>query len=191
MRVYPVTLDIRLGDDTLIDLFLVQWHTPVPARGHAPSVIPALFVEQKRQVLEQFRDWLLAQTAGNPTRPVFVIIPEMSMPSGQVPILNGLVQAMQRPVVVIAGMEYQPWTDFQKLVLALPDMPDPQSWLQDGQPHHWVNAARIWTRDEHGQIKRFIQPKRHPQADEQAIPLYQGRNVLVFRSSTQSGWPNV
>jgi hypothetical protein len=93
---------------------------------------------------------------------------------------------VQRPAVVVAGMEYQQWTDFQRSVLALPDMPDPQSWLQDGLPNHWVNAARIWIRDAHGQIKRFTQPKRHPQADEQAIPLYQGRNVLVFRSSTQT-----
>lgn len=186
MNVCPVTLNIKLGDDALIDLFMVQWHTPVPERGNAPTQIPAQCVQQKREVLRQFRDWLLTQPAGNPTRPVFVIIPELSMPSSELSLIEELVQAMQRPIVVIAGMEYQQWTEFQQLVPALPDMPDPQSWLQGGQPHHWVNAARIWIRDEQGQIKRFVQPKRHPQADEQAIPLYQGQNVLVFHSSAQA-----
>jgi hypothetical protein len=186
MKVCPVTLDIKLGADALIDLFMVQWHTPVPARGHAPAGIPPQFVEQKREVLRQFLAWLPNQAAGNPLRPLFIIIPELSMPPSELILLEELVQAMHRPTVVVAGMEYQQWTEFQQLVLALPDMPEPQSWLEDGQPHHWVNAARIWIRDEHGQIKRFVQPKRHPQADEQAIPLYQGKNVLVFRSSTQA-----
>jgi hypothetical protein len=186
MKVCPVPVDIKLGDDQLIDIFMVQWHTPMPARGHTPTRIPTAFVQQKQEILRQFQTWLMAQPAGNPVRPAFVIIPELSMPTSQIQVLEDLVHGMQRPIVVVAGMEYQSWADYQRLVQALPDMPDPQSWLEDGQFHNWVNAARIWIREENGQIKSYVQPKRHPQADEQAIPLYSGKNVLVFRSSTQA-----
>lgn len=30
MAIYPIEIDFGLADDQLIDLFIFQWHTPLP-----------------------------------------------------------------------------------------------------------------------------------------------------------------
>ena len=74
MKVHPVTLQLHLPTDQILDFFLIQWHTPSPINGGAFQQIQTPFLEEKQGVLQHFTDWLTGRhVPAIPTRPVFIL----------------------------------------------------------------------------------------------------------------------
>jgi len=191
MTICPIDLSLQLMQDRLIDIFIFQWHTPLPAHGHNWEKIRPQLAEDKHALFNNFHNWLLGYFDDNtPSRPLFIVTPELSMPISCVDLLDQIVNAISRPTVIIAGLEFLRWEEYRNLIHDLP-MPQPETWLTGGNGNHIVNAAGIWIRDANGEVKRYIQPKLHPQDHEQPIPVYQGQNALVFRSVDQKTGPRL
>ena len=192
MTIFPIDLNLQLTQDRLIDVFILQWHTPLPAHDHIWKKIPPQLAEEKVALFDNFGKWLLTYFDVNtPSRPLFIVTPELSMPISCKNILDQIVNSINRPTVIIAGLEYLKWDEYSDFVANLPCMPQPETWLTDGDRNPVVNAAGIWIRDATGEAKRYIQPKLHPQDHEQPIPVYQGQNALVFRSVDQGTGPRL
>lgn len=189
MTIHPISIDLKLPDDGKIDIFLVQWHTPLPVRGNHPIKIDVHVAGTKRVVLERLRDFLLnGMIPQSQMRPAFIIMPELSLPFNQIAILEGLLNRLNRQMVIVAGVEYMTWDEYVTEVRALPDMPNPDSWLVGGANNQFVNAAVILLREEGGRVRKYLQPKLHPEDHEQALPIFFGRSVFVFQSAErQSG----
>ncbi len=183
MTIHPICIDLKLPEDRKVDIVLVQWHTPVPVQGNQPNKIAAGVASTKRAVLECLRDFLLgAMIPQTPPRPMFIVLPELSLPRGAIPILEDLLHRSNRPMVVVAGLEYLTWDEYVEEIKALRDMPAPDSWLMRGSKTQCVNAATTIIRDDGGRMARYIQPKLHPEDHEQALSVFSGDSVLVFRS---------
>jgi hypothetical protein len=81
MAIYPIDLNLQLMDDRLVDIFIFQWHTPLPVHGHNWQKIQPVLAEVKLAILNEFHDWLLRYFLVNtPPRPLFIVAPELSMP---------------------------------------------------------------------------------------------------------------
>ncbi|MDR3584522.1 MAG: hypothetical protein P4L59_04270 [Desulfosporosinus sp.] len=187
MSVYSIDVKIELSEDKLIDMFILQWHTPL-AQGHVLSKLSNQRAKERTNDLVEFRDWLLNYLDKTvPIRPLFIISPELSIPDGCTCVLQEIVERINRPTMIIVGLEYMDWGQYQDLINSLPDMPEKNQWLDERFDKHIFNTAGIWIRDLDGVIKRFIQPKMHPQDHEQAMPVYSGQHYFVFKSTTQVG----
>ncbi len=187
MTVYPIDITMELPAQALIDIFIIQWHTPLPVQGANWSKIPNDLAREKGHLLDNFRGWLINYFQPNfPQRPLFILTPELSMPTCHIDLFDGIVSGLNRPVVVIAGLEYLQWDEYRGLANALSHPPPLEAWFHGGLTTHIVNAAGIWIRDSNGYIWKYFQPKRNPQDQEQAIPVYPGRHLLLFRSRTQT-----
>lgn len=187
MAIYPIDLSLQLMDDRLIDIFILQWHTPLPVHGHNWEQIQPPLAKVKLAILNDFHDWLLRYFLENtPPRPLFIVAPELSMPLCCDDLVNQIVNEMNRPTVMIAGLEYLQWDEYKDILANLPWMPQPVTWLTGGHENNIVNAAGIWIRDANGEIKKYIQPKLNPQDHENAIPLYRGQNTLFFCSTNKA-----
>ena len=192
MTIFPIDLRLQLKQDRLIDIFILQWHTPLPAHDHIWKKIPLQLAEEKVALFDNFGKWLLNYFDVNtPPRPLFIVAPELSMPICCDDLANKIVNNMNRPTVMIAGLEYLMWDEYSDFVANLPCMPQPETWLTSGRENNIVNAAGIWIRDANGEVKKYIQPKLNPQANEQAIPLYRGQHTLFFRSTDQATGPRL
>lgn len=192
MTIFPVDLNLQLTQDRLIDIFILQWHTPLPVHEHNLEKTQPLLAEEKVALFNNFGNWLLNYFDVNTlSRPLFIVTPELSMPVSCDNLLDQIVNKINRPTVIIAGLEYLRWDEYSDFVGNLPCMPQPETWLTDGRENNVVNAAGIWIRDANGEFKKYIQPKLNPQADEQAIPLYQGQHTLFFRSTDQATGPRL
>jgi hypothetical protein len=95
MHIHTVGLDIQLPADRLVDIFLLQLHSPVQADGLAPY--PPEQSAARGEFLNRFAQWL-RQTyqPANANRPFFVLAPELSIPLQHVPILEGMVRELRR-----------------------------------------------------------------------------------------------
>jgi len=192
MAIYPIDLSLQLMDDRLIDIFILQWHTPLPVHGHNWEKIQPPLAEEKCAILNEFHHWLLRYFLANtPSRPLFIVAPELSTPLCCDELIHQIVNEMNRPTVMIAGLEYLMWYEYSDFVGNLPCMPQPETWLTDGRENNIVNAAGIWIRDANGEFKKYIQPKLNPQDHEQAIPLYRGQHTLFFHSTNQATGPRL
>jgi len=184
MAVHNVELELELNEDRLVDVFVMQWHTPVPSLA-APKIAPGISVERD-QVLRAFGEWLHNYfEAQCPERPLVVIAPELSVPLAQMESINALIDSLHRPTIAICGIEYLHWDEYVDILGHPQDMPRAGAWTDGGLNGQLVNAAMVSVRDCHGNPKRYIQPKRHPCDAEQAF-LYSGRDVLRFSSSNQT-----
>ena len=192
MTIYPIDLDLQLAEDRLIDIFFFQWHTPLPVNEHNWEKIDPLLADEKCTILNNFREWLDRYFVVNTSpRPLFLVTPELSMPLRCNNIFDQMVQDLNRPTVIIAGLEYLQWHEYRDLVYDLPCMPERDTWFSNGQGNNIVNAAGIWIRDAKGELTKYIQPKLNPQDHEQAIPLYRGQHTLFFRSNNQASGPRL
>jgi len=182
MKVHPVQLNLQLPGDELVDLFLLQWHTPEPLEGGTFRKIASPYIEQKRAVLEQFQNLFLGRSS---PRLAFVVLPEMSVPLPNTDVLADLVGKAQSPLVVIAGIEPLSWAEYQTLARTMSDTPEIEQTGAGSPAPLWVNAAGIWVRTDDGQVLRFVQTKIHPSDPEQP-QFHKGENLIVFRSVDQS-----
>lgn len=190
MNVRPITLNLHLPDDQLLDLFLFQWHRPEPLAPGELSKIPADVAQAKRGVLQQFRECLIRRDADlGVTRPAFIVFPELSLPQSGIPEIEALLTAVRRPLVLIAGIEHLTWSEYEVLAGAMSDTPENESCPAQERSGKILNVAAIWVRDENrtdtGEPLRFLQSKLHP-ADQERPRLHSGQNVLVFTSRDQT-----
>ena len=187
MTVYPIDITMELPAQALIDIFIIQWHTPLPVQGANWSKIPNDLGREKGHLLDNFRGWLINYFQPNfPQRPLFILTPELSMPTCHIDLFDGIVSGLNRPVVVIAGLEYLQWDEYCGLANVLSHPPPLEAWFDGGLTTDIVNAAGIWIRDSNGDIWKYFQPKRNPQDHEQAIPVYPGQYTLFFKSRDQT-----
>ncbi|MES0447781.1 MAG: hypothetical protein ABUJ92_14710, partial [Desulfobacterales bacterium] len=81
MTIFPIDLNLQLTQDRLIDIFIFQWHTPLAAHDHIWKKIPPQLAEEKVALFDNFGKWLLNYFDVNtPSRPLFIVTPELSMP---------------------------------------------------------------------------------------------------------------
>jgi hypothetical protein len=184
MTVIPIDINFELPQDKLMDIFLLQWSTPILFHHYNPTKINDHTAGRRGALLTNFKNWLTKYFINIPPRPLFILSPELSMPVTQIPVLNDLIANLNRPAVIITGLEYMPWNEYADLVKSLDDMPDKQLWTQDGIETNHVNAANILIRDSKGNIRRFIQPKLHPEDHEQA-KIYSGHHLFLFKTNNQ------
>ena len=190
MNICPIDINLQLMGDKVIDIFLLQWHTPSPVYGHNLEKIQHELADNRHALLANFRDWLLNYFDKNiPYRPLFIVTPELSMPISCVDLLDEIVNAISRPTIIIAGFEFMTWEEYRDKIYEVA-MPQPETWLADGHIGHIVNSAGVWIHDDVGEIKKYIQPKTHPQDHEQSL-VYPGQNILLFRSSDQNDGPRL
>jgi len=192
MPVYLINLDLQLEQDRLMDIFLFQWPTTFSDQG---PILPQL-ANDKATLLKNFRNWLFNYFDNAiPIRPLFIVLPELSMPKCYTNLLDEIARGMNRPTVIIAGLEYLGWDEYHKFIENESASPQPATWFENGDDGCLVNAAGIWIREyssnnHNGNIKKYLQPKCHPYDHERPY-LYPCLNVLVFRSQKQVSGPRL
>jgi hypothetical protein len=185
-RVSIVELAVELPADATVDLFLLQLQSPAPGTAGAPGKLVDTIAARRAEFFAAFSNWISTSYCQQHTqRPFFVVAPELSVSVTHVGILENLLASIDRPGFVIVGLEFLRWSEYRELLHSMNEMPDRASWLEDGQPEHWINAALILIRDAMGTIHRFIQPKRNP-SDMEAATHFPCRNVLLFQSQRQT-----
>ena len=186
MQVFPVEVDVSLPQDRAVDLFLLQCHSPDPLEGGAPGKLPAQVSVTRLALLTSFYKWIRdTYCPQNPLRPYFVVTPELAVSADHLDVLRNIARAGQGPAVVLAGLDFLTWDEYQILLHAMPDMPDPDSWTEGGNPAHRLNTAIIFLQESGGLLREFIQPKRNP-SDREAATHFPCQNVLFFHSKTQA-----
>jgi hypothetical protein len=187
MAVYPIEVSMELPPEGLIDIFIIQWHTPLPVQGANWAKIANSIAREKFSLLDKFRIWLMNYFEQNvQVRPLFILSPELSMPKSCANLLQDVLSALNRTAIIITGFEYLGWNEYCNLVQTVSQPAPLSAWFDGGLPTHIVNAAGIWIRDSNGDISKYFQPKRNPQDDEQAIPVYPGQYSLLFKSTNQA-----
>ena len=80
MTIFPIDLNLQLTQDRLIDIFILQWHTPLPVHEHNCEKIPPQLAEEKVALFKNFSKWILNHFDVNtPSRPLFIVTPELSI----------------------------------------------------------------------------------------------------------------
>lgn len=183
MNIYPIELDFSLPDNKFIDIFIIQWHTPLLFNNNNWNHISPSLTRSKNVLLTAFKSWLTDYFMNNfDTQPLLILAPELSVSYDHIPILNEISTQINRPTIIIVGLEYLDWSQYEKIITEFQDMPQPDKWLKKNEQNNpAVNAAYILVRDNNGNVKKFIQPKIHPQ-DHESMYLNSGENVLFFNS---------
>lgn len=178
---HTVTIDLSLADDRVVDLFVLQWHTPLS--GFSP--LDATVVSRRRDFLRSFRDWFLSGFKDRtPQRPCIILMPELSLACSLESEIDLLASSADRPLIVVGGLEFMDWTTYLGTLSRLPAMPRPDCWVRDGGPHLYVNAAMVWVRNRDGQLLTFLQPKRNP-SDPEDANVFRCEQILLFKSRDQ------
>lgn len=186
MRVFTIGLDFTLPPDPLLDLFLFQWHSPPPLEAGGPGKLPPEFSARRAEFLRGFGQWLRDDYCqANPDRPVFLLMPELSVSLDHIDLLKELVSSMDRPAFVVAGLDFLTWEEYRTLINSLEDMPERETWLANGDDEHRINSAFIAVRDANGNTRSFLQPKRNP-SDAEGATHFPCQNALLFQSTTRT-----
>lgn len=186
MHIHTVALDMQLPADRVVDLFLLQVHTPAPLEAGGLGPFQPMVSAARGQFLEGFARWLREDyQPANPDRPFFVLIPELSVPLQHLPILEGMATAANRPAFVIAGIEFLNFEQYRALLNTMDSMPSRPDWLANGHAGHLVNAAFVVVRDRQNNIHRFLQTKRNP-SDAEALTHFPCDQALLFQSMNQA-----
>ena len=130
--VSPVKLDLCLGEDRRIDIFILQWHTPEPFRNHTWAKMASQDAEKRGRVLQKFQNWLCNNFDRNqPVRPLFVIAPELSVSIQHMIYLDQLAEQLKRPAVIIAGLEYLEAQQYLDIRQSLREITAMTNWRED------------------------------------------------------------
>lgn len=187
-KCYPIDIDIDLSDEQEIDFFLFQWYTQPQTGDSAGYKLPDIVSAERERLITCFKEWMVCgDFKEHSKRPIFIIIPELSLPIQCNSILESLLKELDRPAVIIAGYEYMSNSDYCDIVSSCIDIPEEIKEKSKSIPKvSRINAACIWIRDMKGKISSFVQPKLHLEAIEQLIPVYKGKHVFLFRSVNQT-----
>jgi hypothetical protein len=181
MALKEITFPWHLSADELIDVFIIQWHTE--CLNNCSTINPAS-AEAKAALLKEFSFWLRESfDPKKPSRPLFILTPELSTPKNCDPVVEELVLSLKRPVVFIAGLEYLSWEEYKRQVESS-ELPEKSEWLAGGSSSLFVNAAKIWIGN-NAKVEKFIQPKSFPSAAELS-KIYLNSNFLLFKSQDQT-----
>lgn len=173
MRVIPVNVDIALPEDGVMDLFLLQCHSPDPIENGAPGRLPMDVTARRQVFLERFSQWLQnTYCPANPSRPFFVVIPELTVSPMHFDVLREIAQCGDRSAGVFAGVEFLTREEYSNIIQNMPAMPEPHLWINGVTEVHRVNAALILLQQSDGELLQFIQPKRIPSDLEAATHFY-------------------
>ena len=105
MTIFPIDLNLQLTQDRLIDIFILQWHTPLPAHDHIWKKVPLQLAKEKVALFDNFGKWLLNYFDVNtPPRPLFIVAPELSMPICCDDLANKIVN--NKPLGEIYGVDF-------------------------------------------------------------------------------------
>lgn len=186
MPAIPVPIHFCLNQEHLIDIFILQWHTPEPFEHHTWRRMRFQDAEKRGRILQKLQNWLCNNfDRSQPVRPLFLIAPELSVSIQHMVYLDQLAEQLKRPAVIIAGLEYLEAQQYLAIRQSLPEMTAMTNWREDIPDGCVVNATAIWIHDGlDGNIRKYIQPKLHP-CDEESTYLYSGSNYLLFKSSNQ------
>ena len=185
MNIHPEQTAIHLPEDQLLELVLVQWHTPIPDVGQK---IEGRVKAEKAGVLRSLGHEISGM-CGEDGHPVFIVIPELSLPAAHVEFIEELLNGANVPIVVIAGFEFMPWKKYDEVARKFSDTPQIETCSQHQQATTFVNTAGIWIKelcnDGTWVVRRYIQSKLWPSDPEQSR-VHQGQNVIVFKSEDQT-----
>jgi hypothetical protein len=189
MKCIPIELDIELPDDQIIDFFLLQWHTPPPFSNiYNGWKIPKKVAEKRFEYLNAFKEWLINEYKSiDPSRPVFIIAPELSLPSGCLGILESIAKELGKTAIIIAGLEYLKIDDFQELKKDFYYMSDDikTCWYRIKHDQK-INSACILVHEaKEKTIKKFIQFKNYLAPEEEVLDIYSGDYILYFKSKNR------
>src|SRR5437899_3060542 len=103
MGFHVIDLDLHLPPERVIDIVLIQWHTPAPSADHRWLPIDPEMGRAKFALLDSLQRWLVETfDTSAPRRPLLVIAPELSTPVSAAPLLSTLASSLARPTVIIA-----------------------------------------------------------------------------------------
>ena len=186
MHVEAIELDVELTTDRLLDLFVLQLHTPDTTDPGGLGPCPLHVAEARGECLSRFARWLKdCYQPKNPNRPFFVLLPELSVPLQHLQVLRDIAKAADRPVFVIGGIEFLRFKQYRTLLNSMADMPNHAAWLAHGRDDQFVNAAFIALRDAQGEVRQFLQTKRNP-SDPEFHKHFPCEETLLFQSHTQA-----
>lgn len=178
MHVHPVELDLPLSDDELVDLLLIQWRTPIPGEDNVTPALLAQTIERKREILDRLCAWMVGNHR-DCRRPLIVLTPEVSTPVDLLDRVEGLLTQMNRPTIVVAGVEYLDPSQYSNLISQSCN-PERERWVQGVDGWEKVNTAVILTRGADGALRKYLQPKIRPADAERAWRVYGAEHVLLF-----------
>ena len=186
MQVIPVDVNMTLPEDGVVDLFMLQFHSPDPIENGVPGKLPASVIDRRQVYLEQFCQWMQdTYCQENPSRPYFVVLPELAVSLSHIDVLRDIAQLGERPVGVFAGLEFLTREEYSSLVQDMSDMPEPNMWTDGVTETHRLNTALVLLQQSDGQLLQFIQPKRNP-SDLEAATHFNCQSALFFRSTNQA-----
>lgn len=109
----------------------------------------------------------------------FLILPEYSLPSSQLPEIDQLVKdGLRSNGVLLAGLDGISYPDYHRLTT-----PSQETSVPRGLKNSWVNTGVLWVKDELGIVNRFFQPKLfEANAEASAGGMYRGESLTVFRA---------
>lgn len=185
MNIYPQQTAIHLPEDQFLELVLVQWHTPIPGVGQK---IEDRVKAEKAGVLQGLGSEI-GGMCGEDGHPVFVVIPELSLPVAHIELIEELLNDANVPIVVIAGFEFMSWQEYDEVARQFSNTPQIEICHQNLQANTFVNTAGIWIKelcnDGTWAVRRYIQSKLWPSDPEQGR-VHPGQNVIVFKSEDQT-----
>ncbi len=184
MSSVPIELPWSLPTDHLIDIFIIQFRTPVLEEAGACKSIDSALGEKRQELLSNFGSQLIKYLDKKSQRPLFIITPELSLPFSCQKIVKELVESAKRPVVFIAGYEFLNHKQYLDLI-ASSALPEKSKWTESTREGTNFNVAGIWLGDGNGKIDHYIQTKTSPSRPEHAS-VFSGSNLLFFMTPDQS-----
>src|SRR5690554_5374929 len=104
MNIYPIELDFSLPDNKFIDIFIIQWHTPLLFNNNDWTRIAPSLSRSKNVLLTAFKSWLTDYFMNDyNTQPLFILAPELSVSYDHISILNEISSQINRPTIIIVG----------------------------------------------------------------------------------------
>ena len=177
---------MTLPEDGVVDLFILQFHSPDPIENGFLGKLPSSVIARRQVFLKQFCQWMQdIYCQENPSRPYFVVLPELAISLSHLDVLRDIAQLGERPVGVFAGLEFLTRREYSSLVQNMPDMPEPNLWTDGVTDTHRLNTALVLLQQSDGQLMQFIQPKRNP-SDLEAATHFNCQSALFFRSTSQA-----
>jgi hypothetical protein len=186
-----IELDLQVGVDRLIELFLLQNYTPALPPGHF-SRMPSPVAESRLKFIEQLCDWARAEMNSQPADRLSIFVaPELSLPVACIDLLKEFAAQATRPLIFVGGLEFFEQEEYTRLIQSeVTDFDNKEQLLRGLKEHQFVNAAVIVLRDRDGGVHTYLQPKRNLSAPE-VSQVFGCPEFLLFTSRNQTAGPRL
>lgn len=113
----------------------------------------------------------------------FVLFPELSLPYDMIlEIKDKISGSLANNSILIGGIEGINKDEYSTL-LGDSDNPGDASDNLSGM-HNYINCGIIFTKENDGEVKIYLQPKVKASEDEQAIGMIEGEHIFLFKTPT-------